>query len=351
MSRWVNYQRLREELDFRQVLEAYGVKALYKGDQATAFCPLAGHEDKKSRSFSANLTKGIFQCFGCHTKGNVVEFAVRMEGFDPQEAEQFREGALKVQERFLGKPEGTKTAKKRRGLEEDKPEVRAASSDSAQEENVERVINAPLDFELKSIDASHAYLVERGLTSETIATFGVGYCNRGMMKGRVVIPLHDKKGELIGYAGRLVDDEVIDGEHPKYLMPGKREVKGIVHEFSKSEFLFNGHRIDELVPNLIVVEGFFQTMWLHQCGFPYVVAVMGSSLSEKQAALITRYTTHDAGVFILADGDSGGEKLAESAIQRIAADRLVRWVQLPAGNDPDTMTEEELGGMLGEAGL
>lgn len=78
---WVNYQQLKDRLDFQRVLEAYGVEVSYKGDQATAFCPFSEHDDQKSKSFSANLTRNIFQCFGCGAKGNVLDFGVRMEAF------------------------------------------------------------------------------------------------------------------------------------------------------------------------------------------------------------------------------------------------------------------------------
>jgi DNA primase len=94
------------------------------------------------------------------------------------------------------------------------------SSDSSPEADVQRVINAPLDFELKSIDAQHLYLSQRGLTPETIAHFGLGVCSRGLMKDRAVIPLHDVHGQLIGYAGRRIKDDSVDDDSPKYLLPG-----------------------------------------------------------------------------------------------------------------------------------
>ena len=77
MTTWVNYGALRERLDFQTVLDAYGVEARFKGSQATALCPLPDHEDKKTKSFSANLERNIWQCFGCGKKGNILEFANR----------------------------------------------------------------------------------------------------------------------------------------------------------------------------------------------------------------------------------------------------------------------------------
>ena len=60
-KKWVNYQQLKDRMDFQRVLEEYGVEVTYKGDQTLAFCPFPVHEDKKSKSFSANLTRNIFE--------------------------------------------------------------------------------------------------------------------------------------------------------------------------------------------------------------------------------------------------------------------------------------------------
>jgi hypothetical protein len=76
------------------------------------------------------------------------------------------------------------------------------------------------------LEYDHPYLRERGFTDETIKTFGLGYCHRGLMKGRIAIPLHDAKGALIGYAGRIVDEGAIGKDTPRYLFPGSREWNG-----------------------------------------------------------------------------------------------------------------------------
>lgn len=82
---------------------------------------------------------------------------------------------------------------------------------------MEVIVNARLDFELKSMDYNHPYLKHRGFSECIIKAFGLGYCNRGLMKGRVAIPLHDAFGSLIGYAGRIVDDSVINETTPRSL--------------------------------------------------------------------------------------------------------------------------------------
>jgi hypothetical protein len=103
------------------------------------------------------------------------------------------------------------------------------------------VINAPLNFELQHLDSKHPYLPDRGFQPETIARFGLGYCNRGLMQGRIAIPLHNPKGELVGYAGRITEDALISDECPKYRFPGSRKRGEVQHEFRKSLLLYNAH--------------------------------------------------------------------------------------------------------------
>lgn len=312
---------------------------VYKGDQAVAFCPLPGHDDKKSKSFSANVAKGIFQCFGCQAQGNVLDFCIRMEGFDPENSREFRQGALKVQERFSGKSPAPLMVHEK-----------GESSSVVQEASVKRVVNAPLDFELKNLDANHAYLQARKLSLETIERFGVGFCPRGMMQGRIAIPLHNQAGQLIGYAGRLVDDSAVDEDHPKYLLPGKREKDGIAYEFAKGQFVFNGHRITGPVEDLVIVEGYFGAMWLHECGQENVVALMGSSCSEHQASIIRELLAAEGCVYVMPDGDAAGEKCALSVFEMVGSYRAVRWIRLEDGQDPDSLTFEQTRRLLDEVG-
>src|SRR6185503_5527980 len=136
------------------------------------------------------------------------------------------------------------------------------------------------------LDARHPYLSHRGFLPETIAHFGLGFCSRGMLKDRIEIPLHDQDGQLVGYAGRVVDDASISEGNPRYRLPGERKRGGNVFEFRKTQFLYNGFRIKAPVDDLIVVEGFTSVWWLYQNGLPNVVGTMGSDCSEKQGDII-----------------------------------------------------------------
>ncbi len=324
---WIDFKALRAKLDFEAVLRHYGVEVKRKGNQHHGYCPLPNHNGKRnSASFSANLERGIFQCFGCGAKGNVLEFATLMEKVNPQDGAALREVALKLQQRFC--PELEDNPK-------DTKKSAAPKSETAQPKNTAPVlVNAPLDFELKDLDRDHPYAKSRGFTAETIARFGLGFCSRGMLKDRLAIPLHDREGRLVGYAGRLVDDSAVSEDNPRYRFPGKRERDGKVFEFRKTRFLYNGFRITTPVDDLLVVEGFTSVWWLHQNGLSSVVATMGADCSEKQAELAVSLVKPAGRVWILPDGDDAGGRHAQTLLTLISPYRFVRWVKLADGKQP-----------------
>jgi DNA primase len=338
---WVNYKSLREELSFIEILYHYGVTELKeRGEQWQGFCPLPTHEGKRnSPSFSANVGRGIWQCFGCGAKGNVIEFATRMERLNPENPEDFRKTALFLQKTFVGK-DGEKR-EKRKAAPQEATRERSAQKDHEEEEVPGAVVNAPLDFELQGLEYDHPYLRERGFTEETIKTFGLGYCKRGLMKGRVAIPLHDARGTLIGYAGRIADEGAIGKDTPRYLLPGSRNRNGTRHEFHKSAFLYNGYRVGN-PSQLVVVESFTAVWWLTQAGITNVVALMGASCSEAQASLLRDLVPEDGSIWLLPDGDTAGERMAEEALVMLAPYRFMRLVEPPAGQQPTDLSPEEL---------
>lgn len=107
-STWINYKELRGELSFEDILTHYELELKAKGEQWQGFCPLPTHEGKrKSPSFSANVGKGIWQCFGCGAKGNLIEFSARMEGLNPDSPEEFRKAALFLKRTFVSGGDGS----------------------------------------------------------------------------------------------------------------------------------------------------------------------------------------------------------------------------------------------------
>ena len=335
MNQWVDFKTLRQNLSFEAVLRHYNVEPKLKGNQHHGYCPLPNHNGKKnSPSFSANVVRGIFQCFGCTARGNVLDFAVLMDGGNPDHANDVRKTALALHRKFgFGEGKSPTLPKPEPGFQ------KKATTGTI-------LVNARLDFELKTLDYDHPYLRSRGFTDKTIETFGLGYCSKGYLSGRIAIPLHDQLGRRIGYAGRIVDDTQINEDNPRYRFPGTRDHKGITYEFRKSEFLYGGYRIKSPLDDLIVVEGFPSLWWLHQHGIENVVSIMGWSCSEVQAKLIVSLVKPNGHVWLMPDGDKTGRQCVETVFPLIGPHRFVRWVKLAEDKQPTDYEGRDLKAVL-----
>ena len=150
---------------------------------------------------------------------------------------------------------------------------------------------------------------------ETAVGFGVGFFpGKGSMTGRVVIPIHDREGKLVAYAGRA-----IDGSEPKYKVPAG---------FHKSLELFNLHRaVSDGRDCVVIVEGFFDCMKVHQAGYASV-ALMGAALSERQEEVLAETFSS---VVVMLDGDEPGREAAQVIASRLARRMFIKVINLPDG--------------------
>lgn len=325
-SNWVDFKAVKTAVPIAAVLQRYGIQGLKQlGAELRGRCPI--HQGDGTDAFHVNTEKNAFQCFSCQAKGNVLDFVAAMEKCS------VRDAGLKLQEWF-GIADGRLTQASRPTL----PTVGAqqTATDTTPElaregKPGESVKNKALGFELRGIDNGHAYLAGRGISPETAEYFGVGYFGgKGSMAGRVVIPIHNQAGELVAYAGRSVDDS-----EPKYKLPAG---------FHKGQELYNLHRASGAGERgLIVVEGYFDAMRVHQAGYPFVVALMGCSMSEDQERLLV---THADQVVIMLDGDDAGRQGMEEISWRLARHIWTKVVLLPESRQPDQLTAEELHKLL-----
>ena len=188
-----------------------------------------------------------------------------------------------------------------------------------------------MGFALQRIDTRHPYLAQRGISPATARLFGVGmYGGNGFLAGRCVIPIRDEKSRLVAYAGRAVN-----GEEPKYRFPPG---------FRKSQVLFNLDRaIATGSRNVIVVEGFFDALKVHQAGHP-VVALMGASFSQRQSELLL---SHFASATLMLDGDETGRRATEFIVQLLIAKLPIHQVELPTHIQPDQLSSAEINVLVG----
>lgn len=305
-QKFIGFDRLKQSVTIEQVLERYALlERLHRsGDSLSGPCPI--HQGHNPTQFRVSLSKNCWICFGdCNSGGSIVDFVSRMENIG------IRDAALQLQEWFCLEPD-------------DNPPVKLPAKvipDTT-------ATNKPLRFELAGLDTQHPYLQQRGLTTETLAEFGVGVCNQGSLRGWAAIPIHNQHGKLVAYAGRWPGTP--PGQLPRYRHP-----KG----FRKSLELFNQHRAmaEDSSEPLVVLEGFFDCMAVWQAGHRRVVALMGSMLSKTQEDRLVEIAGAGGQVLLMFDEDAAGRKGRIDAYRRLIERVSVNIARLKDGQQPDAL--------------
>jgi len=329
-SSFVDFKAVKAALHMEQVLQHYGLLDRFKksGDSLSGPCPI--HKGSNPTQFRVSLGKNIWNCFSeCKRGGNALDFIARMEAVSIHAA------AVKAIEWFHLDPE-TMSAGSGEDGEHPSSALRPRPEAGAAPEN--STSNKPLKFRLDKLDRGHPYLKERGLTLETVVDFGVGYCSKGMMAERVAIPIHDPEGNVVAYAGRWPGEP--SEETSKYKLPPG---------FRKSLELFNLDRAIKEPPDqpLILVEGFFDCMKLHQHGCRKVVALMGNTLSAAQEELIREYTDGHSRVIVMLDEDEAGRTGREDIAVRLSRFIFVKVHTFDQeGDQPEHLSAEEVRSLL-----
>jgi DNA primase len=306
-SSFVDFKAVKAAVKMEDVLKHYGLldKMKQTGDNLSGCCPI--HEGTNPTQFRVSLSKNLWNCFSeCKNGGNVLDFIAQMEDVSIHAAAHKAIEWFKLDLKALSKGSSDRPKDRKEAPAEEEPEPETEKSEP----------NKPLKFRLEKLHGDHPFLVsERGLTPETIETFGVGFCAKGMMGGRIAIPIANDKGEVVAYAGRLPEEPADD--KPKYKLPPG---------FRKSLELFNIERAvkEPAEAPLVVVEGFFDCMALHQNGCKKSVALMGTTLSTEQEDLILKHTGENTPVIIALDEDDGGRGARMEIAGRLSLHRFVR---------------------------
>lgn len=330
-SKFVDFKAVKAVLTMEQVLQHYGLldKMKKSGDSLSGCCPI--HKGSNPTQFRVSVSKNVWNCFSeCKHGGNTLDFIARMEQVSIHAA------ALKAIEWFGLDPEAMSADSEQSA---DQPsEVPPDSAPRPKPANTPApesgAPNKPLGFRLDKLEKAHPYLTERGLTPETIIDFGIGFCAKGMMAGRIAIPIHNPEGQVVAYAGRWPGEPAEDT--PKYKLP---------QGFRKSLEVFNLDRAikeQEELP-LVIVEGFFACMKLHQHGCRKVVALMGSTLSAAQEELIRQHTNQHSQVIVMLDEDEAGRAGREDIAVRLSRFAFVKVHEFKkAGMQPEDLTVFEI---------
>ena len=334
---WVDFKEIKSKVSIVDILKRYGVlEALSKSgnDRLSGACPI--HGGTNTTHFRVSISKNCWNCFGkCQCGGNVIDFVSKKEDVS------FRDAALLIRDWFIGDQEEIPVATEKPRFDasqfEEQPRFRVpdpAPPELSPVESEEIAGNKPLKFALTKLDPAHAYLRERGLSEESIATFGLGYCGKGLLRGYIAIPIHSTDGELVAYAGRWPGTPPVG--KGKYKLP---------EGFKKSLEVFNLHRAmlsDQEAP-LVIVEGYFDCIKIHQAGYERVVALMGSSLSQAQENAILENVDTEEGLIVFFDNDESGRKCRLEVVGRLSQNIFVKSVLAKGeGAQPEHLSEDEL---------
>lgn len=326
----VDFKAIKVSITMEQLLQHYGLLKQFKRgtDSLSGPCPI--HKGTNPTQFRVSISKNCWNCFSeCHHGGNTLDFISKMEDISIHAA------ALKAVEWFNLDPENI--AAEAEEPEEKPPQesfkrTQHAKSPEAKPEQAKP--NSPLKFRLDKLERDHPYLLERGLSLETVLDFGLGFCTKGVMQGHIAIPIHNVKGEVVAYCGRWPGEPPEDTQ--KYKLP-----KG----YLKSQDIFNLDRAIKEPPEqpLIIVEGFFDCMKLWQHGVKKVVALMGSSLCPAQEELIRQHTSSSSQIIVMFDENEAGRTGREDAAVRLSRFAFVKThVFEQEDMEPEHLTAEQV---------
>lgn len=343
---------LLARLDIVDVIDAR-VKLKKKGKNYSACCPF---HNEKTPSFSVSQEKQFYHCFGCGAHGNAIDFVMEYERMEfPEAIEELASTiGLEVQreERTPSSPFAKNT-----------PAVKSEDKRSLYD-----LMGSIAQFyrqQLKVPANKHAieYLKNRGLSGEIVQKFGIGYIadewdlvrrnfgqqrssedmlvTAGMLiendngrrydrfRGRVMFPIRDRRGRVIGFGGRITDQGT-----PKYLNSPETPI------FHKGKELYGLYEVLQAYrepPQILVVEGYMDVVALAQYGVDYSVASLGTSTTGDHLQLLFRQTNH---VICCYDGDRAGRDAAwralENALSYLKSGNILKFLFLPDGEDPDS---------------
>jgi DNA primase len=317
------------------------VQLTKRGRDLVGLCPFHA---EKTPSFHVHPDRGFFKCFGCNAGGDAIAFYRQIEN--------------------VTFPEAARVLAKRVGIELE-PETPAAARVRSEKETIYAANELAAAFFHRMLrlapeaQLAREYCAKRGLSSETIESFRLGYAPQswdalvgelngngvdlalaakaGLVKlgqrgyydfyrGRLMIPTYANTGEVVAFGGRALDDS-----EPKYLNTSTTPV------YTKGRGLFALDRARKAVGDgdaLIVVEGYLDCIALHQAGFGNAVASLGTAFTPEQAAQLRKVATR---IFLCFDADGAGRAATEKSIDVLLAEGCVPYVvQLPPGEDPDS---------------
>jgi DNA primase len=344
--------QVKERVDIVDVVSEQ-VVLRKRGKEYVGLCPFHG---EKTPSFTVSPSKQMYYCFGCGRGGTAIKFL--MEAGKQSFSEVVLDLARRYQIRVKTlEPEQRQELQRQLSLQEQLYEILALAASfyqhalrqpqgqqaleylqSQRHLGEETLQQFQLGYAPATWETLYRYLVEqKGKPVQLVKDAGLilprksgdGYYDR--FRDRIMIPIHDRQGRVIGFGGRALGDEL-----PKYLNSPETPL------FNKGKTLFALDKAYNAIADqdqAVVVEGYFDAIALHRVGIHNVVASLGTALSLEQMRLLLRYTESNQ-IILNFDADKAGTTAAERAIGEIAdlaykGQVQLRILSLPDGKDAD----------------
>lgn len=352
MANFISEEKINEIKERNNLLQIASEYVTLKkvGRNYQGLCPF---HSEKTPSFTINEEKGIFHCFGCGTGGNVFTFLMKAAN--------------------LSFPEAAQQLAKRAGVELPREKKTEAEKKSQQEREKFFQVNqlASEYFQQMLLNPREGeralkYLQSRGLSKDLILQYHLGYTPEAWNKllgwltkkkvslswaekvgliapslkkkgdyydhfrGRIIFPILDLQGRILGFGGRILGQG-----QPKYLNSPESPI------YRKSKSLYGLYQARESIQRedaVLLVEGYFDLLTLHQHNFLNSVATLGTALTREHIDILKRYTKH---FILLFDADEGGKKAAQRSLELFLEKELsAKTVVLSPGYDPDNYLRE-----------
>jgi len=340
--------RVKQQADIVRVVGEY-VRLKKSGQNFTGLCPF---HSEKTPSFAVHPVKQIYHCFGCGAGGDVFKFVMEMDKIT------FPEAVRAVAEKC-----GIAIPRAR----ERTPEERRENQQRTSLVELHREAAAFFVQQLNATQegrAAKAYLLDRGLDSEAMARFGIGFAPSGgeallhafkqrypekvleasglfsrdqngklfdRFRRRVMFPIANDSGKIVAFGGRALGDDL-----PKYLNSPETPI------YTKSNILYHLDRAKETLRQrdfAVLVEGYMDAIAVARAGISNVVASCGTSLTEPQVKLLNRFTRR---IIVNYDPDTAGQAATERSLAILLEQGAeVRVLALPGGKDPDSFIRSE----------
>ncbi|GAB56659.1 DNA primase [Glaciecola punicea ACAM 611] len=329
------------------------VKLKKAGRNYQACCPF---HNEKTPSFSVSQEKQFYYCFGCGAKGNAISFIMEYERLDFVEA---------VED--LAKQYGLEVPREKGGTP-----LKSQEQRNEREQDYELMGKVARYFEYQLKHHKNApqiidYLKNRGLSGKVVKHWGIGYAPQewdallskfgndapaverllalkvvnqndnkrryDFFRHRVMFPIHDKRGRVVAFGGRIIDDE-----GPKYLNSPETR---IFHKSYELYGLYQSRQANRKLERLMVVEGYMDVVALSQFGIDYSVAALGTATTPDHIQTLFKSTSE---VVCCYDGDRAGREAAwralENALPFLQDGKIMKFLFLPDGEDPDSMVRK-----------